>query len=90
MTKAEDIEAGWALVDQATNALADRIQVLIDDINSTATDGLNAAQTENTLARLGAMVVALNGLGKNPSDPVPPEPPEPEPMPGPFLSSRKN
>lgn len=76
MTKFDEVNLAWDAVDQATTALAARIQVLIDEINSTAGDGLDGPQTEAVLARLGALVTTLNSFGQDPQNPTPPLPEE--------------
>ena len=81
--RSDDINAAWMQVDEATTALGSRVQALIDEINKTATEGLNGAQTEAVLARLEGLKNSLNGMGHNPSEPIP-EPPVEEPIPGPF------
>jgi hypothetical protein len=83
MTRAEEIQAAWAQVDAATTELAGRVQVLIDQINKTATEGLNGPQTEAVLANLTGLVTVLNAMGANPSAPLP-TPPAPVAIPGPF------
>lgn len=85
MTKFDDVASALDAVDTATTALGARIQFLIDDINRTATDGLNGPQTENVLARLAAFKTNLDALGSNPSAPIPPAGPTPPAMPGPFV-----
>ena len=83
MTRAEDIAAAWAAVDTATNLLAARVQALIDQINNTATNGLDGPQTEAVLANLTGLAAVLSAMGSNPSNPIP-QVPTPAPIPGPF------
>jgi hypothetical protein len=83
MTRAEEVAAAWAAVDTETNDMATRVQALIDEINRTATEGLNGPQTEAVLANLTGLVTRLSATGRNPTQPIPPPVP-PVPMPGPF------
>jgi len=83
MTKYDDVGTILDDMDATTNTLAASVQKLIDDINKTATDGLNGAQTENVLARLAAFSTNLKAIGANADSPFPP-PPTDVPMPGPF------
>lgn len=83
MARSDDINAAWTAVDEATTALGARVQALIDEINKTATEGLNGPQTEAVLARLAGLKTSLDGMGASPSNPIP-EPPVEEPIPGPF------
>jgi len=84
MARSDEVTAAWSEVDAATNDLGARVQALIDDINRTATEGLNGPQTEAVLARLNALKGTLNAMGHNATAPIPPTPPEDAPMPGPF------
>jgi hypothetical protein len=60
-------------IDVATNKVADRIQALIDKIDT----GMSAAEVAEVKAALGQEVTDLETLGKDPADPVPaPAPPE--------------
>jgi len=86
MARSDEVLAAWAEVDTATTALGARVQVLIDDINRTATEGLNGPQTEAVLSRLVGLRDSLNGMGHNPAAPIPEPPPTEVPMPGPFAS----
>lgn len=82
MTRAEDVNAAWAAVDAATNALATRVQTLIDQINRTANEGLDGPQTEAVLAHLGSLKSALDAMGSSPVQPIPAPTPAPAPIPG--------
>jgi len=84
MTKYDDVATLIDDLDTTTNTLAASVQKLIDDINRTATDGLNGPQTENVLARLGALSTTLKAIGASADNPIPPAPPAPATMPGPF------
>lgn len=84
MPRFDDVTAALNAIDTATTDLGTRVQALIDDINATASDGLNGPQTENVLARLAPIAATLNAMGHNPNNPVPPAPPEDPEMPGPL------
>ena len=86
MTAADNVLAAWALVDTATNDLAARVQVLIDEINNTAEAGLTGDQTEAVLERLAGLKDSLNAMGQNPANPVPNQNKAPvTPIPGPLV-----
>jgi len=79
----ENVQEAWKAVDTATSALGARVQTLIDQINKTATDGLDGPQTEAVLANLAGLKTVLEAMGHNPSNPIPPTPNFPS-VPGPF------
>jgi len=80
----ESVTAAIAAVDEATTALGLRVQDLIDQINKTATEGLNGPQTEGVLAHLASWKATLDAMGSNPTNPLPTPPPVPGALPGPF------
>jgi len=78
----ENVQAAWKSVDDATNALAVRVQTLIDEINKTAAEGLTGPQTEAVLANLTGLAATLTAMGKT-DQPIP-SAVRPVPIPGPF------
>jgi len=84
MARSDEVVAAWAAVDAATNALGVRVQTLIDQINRTATEGLDGPQTEAVLANLASLKSVLDAMGSNPTTPIPAPTPTPPSIPGPF------
>jgi hypothetical protein len=81
MSQSDDVTVALSALDAATNALASRVQALIDQINNTSGVGLNGPQTEAVLAHLALLKSQLESLGANPTTPLPPPGPAPAPVP---------
>ena len=68
MPTKQDFDTLLAAVNDATNAIAARIQKLLEIINA---GGMTEAQEAEVKAGLEAAVAQLQALGQDPSDPVP-------------------
>lgn len=69
MTKQEKFDAALTRLDNSTNEIAADLTKLRDEIKNKDT------VSDESLARLDTNIVTLEGLGKDPENPVP----EPEP-----------
>lgn len=67
MARSDDVTVALADLDEATNALGERVQSLIDQINRTPGDGLNGTQTEAVLAQLASVKSVLDQMGHAPN-----------------------
>ena len=70
MGQLEDIVTA---LDEATNAVAARIDKLSADLQANIADG--KAPAPETMEALAAISARLKSLGADPSAPIPPEPP---------------
>lgn len=71
----QDMEGLVSAMNDATNAIAAKIQALIDKLAGAADGGLTADETAQVKAQLGTLKDQLTALGADPSNPVPEPPP---------------
>jgi hypothetical protein len=75
-TTAAEFTAGFARIDAATTAIAERLRTL-----SAGLGGMTPAEEDAAKAQLDALAATLEAMGANPDQPVPvPVPPEPPPV----------
>jgi hypothetical protein len=75
MAIGQDIEAIVGRIDKATDDIAAELR----DIKGQLSGGLGATEAAALQGRLDAAATKLEGIGKDPSNPVPTEPPVPTP-----------
>lgn len=74
MAKLEDINELLSRIDHATDAIAKKLKDLADAL---AAGGLTAAEEEGVIAALRTEADKLEGLAKDPENPIPEVPAEP-------------
>lgn len=66
MTTTAEFQAGFARIDTATTAIAERLRTLGEGLA-----GMTPAEEDAVKAQLDALATTLEGMGSNPDDPVP-------------------
>lgn len=68
MTVKDDLASGFKRIDDATNAIAEKLRTLSDQI---AAGGLTAEDETAAVATLNDAATKLEAIGKDPANPVP-------------------
>ena len=75
MTSLQDFQAGFARIDTATTAIAERLRTLSQNLG-----GMTPAEEDAAKAQLDALATTLEAMGANPDQPVPVEVPPAPPV----------